>query len=272
MQQLYVMAVFARIVPLSRRLRRLLNRLSRENLIATRTNGEGVENMKTNVEFAPSYSMLTVELDCGEAIKAEAGAMVAQMNVELSTGMGGSGLFGGIRRMVGGESFFVNTFTAENGTGWVSLSPSTPGDIGDFQLQAKEPLFIQSNSFLACTPDVKIDAKFQGLRGLFSGEGMFFLKAESQQGGGTVFYNSYGAIKEVSLMPGQELVVDTGHVVAFTENVDYSVGKVGGIRSLIAGGEGLVMNFSGRGSVWVQTHNIETLAHRIIPFIPSSSS
>ena len=81
--------------------------------------------MKSTVEFNPSYSLLTIDLTAGESIKAEPGAMVAQQGVAMSTGMSGSGgLFGGIRRMMGGESFFVNTFTAEAAGGWVQLCPA----------------------------------------------------------------------------------------------------------------------------------------------------
>ena len=227
--------------------------------------------MDAKIEFRPSHAMLTVDLSQGEAIKAESGAMVAQENVDFSTGMGGSGVFGGIRRKIGGESFFVNTFRASRGSGWVSLAPSTPGDIREFNLEERKPLYIQSNSFLACTLNVNMDTKFQGMRGLFSGEGMFFLKAESQKGEGVVFYNSYGGIKEIALMPGMEIVVDTGHVVAFTDEVNYSIGKVGGIRSLIAGGEGLVMKFRGHGTIWIQTHTVEAFAEKVLPFISQSN-
>ena len=67
---------------------------------------------------------------------------------------------------------------------------------------------------------------------------------------------------------GEELVVDTGHLVAFSDDVDYSIGKVGGIRSLIGGGEGLVMRFRGNGHVWVQTRNLAALADKLTPFLP----
>ena len=226
--------------------------------------------MKTTVEFDPSYAMLTVDLEPGEAIKAEPGAMVLQRGVEMKTGMGGGGLLGGFKRMLGGESFFVNTFTAERGGGLVSLAPSSPGDIGSFNLQPSMNLFVQSGSFLACTENVQTDAQFQGLKGLFSGESLFFIRVYSTEGVGTVFYNSYGAIKKVEVEPGTELVVDTGHLVAFGEGVEYSIGKVGGIRSLIAGGEGLVMKFRGTGEVWVQTRNLSSLADKIFPFLPKS--
>ena len=227
--------------------------------------------MHSVIEYNPSYSMLTVELGPGESIKAEPGAMVAQQGVEMQTGMGGSGLFGGIKRMVGGESFFVNTFTAGSGGGWVSLAPAVPGDIQVWALPPGQNLFLQSSSFMACTENVQTDAKFQGLRGLVSGEGMFFLRAFAEQGEGTLYYNCYGAIKQVAVERGMELVVDTGHLVAFTDDVEYSIGKVGGLRSLIAGGEGLVMKFRGEGHVWIQTRNMSSLAQQLLPFLPKKN-
>ena len=226
--------------------------------------------MKSNVEFNPSYSLLTIELDPGESIKAETGAMVAQAGVGMTTGMGGGGLFGGIRRMMGGESFFLNTFTGEANGGWVSLAPPSPGDLGSFDLEPGKNLFIQGSSFLACTENVETDTKFQGFRGFFSGESLFFVRAYAERGMGTVYYNSYGAIKQVPVTPDQELVVDTGHLVAFTDDVEYSIGKVGGIGSLIAGGEGLVMKFRGNGQVWIQSRNLASLADKLTPFLPKS--
>ena len=226
--------------------------------------------MRTSIEFDPSYSLLTVELGPGESIKAETGAMVAQAGVDMKTGMGGGGLFGGIRRMIGGESFFLNTFTGEGSGGWVSLAPPSPGDIGSFELQPGTNLFIQSSSFLACTENVQTDTQFQGFRGFFSGESLFFIRSYAERGSGTVFYNSYGAIKQVPVTPGQELVVDTGHLVAFSDDVEYSIGKVGGIGSLIAGGEGLVMRFRGNGHVWVQSRNLASLADKLVPFLPKT--
>ena len=224
--------------------------------------------MKSTIEFSPSYTMLTLELAPGESFKAEPGAMVAQQGVEMQTGMGGGGLFGGLKRMMGGESFFVNTFTAGSVGGWVSISPPIPGDIHSRDLQPGENLFLQGSSFLACTENVETDTQFQGMKGVFSGESIFFLRAFAQGAGGTVFFDSYGAIKRLDLDSGEELVVDTGHVVAFTDGVEYSIGKVGGFRSLIAGGEGLVMKFRGRGQVWIQSRNMLGLAERLIPFLP----
>ncbi len=223
--------------------------------------------MKPTIEFSPSYTMLTLELAPGESVKAEPGAMAAQQDVDMKTGMSG-GLLGGFKRMVTSESFFLNTFTAGATGGWVSLAPPTPGDVLSQELSPGQDFFIQSGSFLACSENVETDAKFQGFKGLFSGERLFFLRVYVEGGPGIVYYNSYGAIKQLPVQPGKEVVVDTGHVVAFTDDVEYSIGKVGGIGSLIAGGEGLVMKFTGNGHVWVQTRTLNALADKIVPFLP----
>ena len=226
--------------------------------------------MKTTTEFESSYALLVVDLEQGESIKAEPGAMVSQLNVEISTGISGKkGIMGGFRNIMGGESFFINTFTGGPMGGQVSLAPGTPGDIGCFNVEPGRDLFIQSGSFLACTENVQTDSSFQGFKGMFSGESLFFIRAFTEDNPGRVYYNSYGAIREMMVKHGEELVVDTGHLVAFTEEVDYSIGKIGGIRSMIAGGEGLVMKFKGNGHVWIQTRNIQSLVDKIAPFLPS---
>ena len=231
--------------------------------------------MEEHIEFNPSFTMLTLALAPGESVRAEAGAMVCQSGVEMTTGMSGGGGIGGFlksmaKSMLTSESFFLNTFTAGANGGWVSLSPGVPGDIASFDCQPGQNLFIQSGSYMASTANIETDTKFQGMKGLFSGESLFFIRAFTQAGAGRVYYNSYGAVKQIQLQPGQIVTVDTGHVVAFTDGINYEVGKVGGLKSLAFGGEGLVMHFSGQGSVWVQTRNIGSLASVLSPFFPSN--
>ena len=135
-------------------------------------------------------------------------------------------------------------------------------------MEPNEAILIQATSFLASSPVVTIDTSFQGLRGILGGEGAFFLKASVPSPyPGTVFLNAYGAVQQLDITDAHELVVDTGHLVAFTDTLDYSIGKVGGLRSLIAGGEGLVMKFNGAGTVWVQTRNLRSLADHLIPLL-----
>tara|TARA_B100001029_G_C14960679_1_gene394253 strand:+ start:123 stop:824 length:702 start_codon:yes stop_codon:yes gene_type:complete len=233
--------------------------------------------MQEHLEFDPAYTLLTLALAPGEAVKSEPGAMVCQSGVEMTTGMSGGGGIGGFfksmaKAVVGGESFFLNTFTAGPAGGWVSLAPAIPGDISWFDVQPGQNLFIQGGSFLACTTNVETDTQFQGLKGAFSGESMFFIRAFTAAQTGRVYYCSFGAIKEIPIQPGQIITVDTGHVVAFTGGVNYQIGKVGGMKSLIFGGEGLVMHFSGQGSVWIQTRNVPSLANSLIPFLPQPSN
>ena len=113
---------------------------------------------------------------------------------------------------------------------------------------------------MACSPNVKTDTKFQGAKSLFSREGAFFLRAFSQSGSGQVFYNSYGAIKEIEVTPDSPIVVDNGHLVAFTEGVSYRVAPSGGLKTTIFGGEGLILQFSGAGKLWIQSRNLWALA------------
>ena len=206
--------------------------------------------MKTNILFSPAYATLSVDLDPGDSIKAEPG-----------------GIFKGLRRMLAKESFFINTFTAGPRGGNVTLAPNTPGDIIRHPLEPGDAILIQAASFLASGSKVDIGTSFQGILG---GEGAFFLKASVPSPyPGTVFFNAYGAVQQLDIID-RELVVDTGHLVAFTDKLDYSIGKVGGLRSLIAGGEGMVMKFGGgEGTVWVQTRNLRSLADQLIPLFPT---
>ena len=232
--------------------------------------------MQEHIEFNPSFTMLTLALAPGESVKAEAGAMVCQSGVEMTTGMSGGGGIGGFfksmaKSLLTNETFFLNTFTAGASGGWVSLAPGVPGDIAWFDCQPGQNLFIQGGSYLACTSNVETDTKFQGFKGMFSGERLFFIRAFTQAGAGRVYYNSYGAVKQIQIQPGQLVTVDTGHGFEFTDGVDYQIVKVGGMGSLIFGGEGLVMHFSGQGTVWVQTRNIGGLAGVLAPFFPPSN-
>ena len=224
--------------------------------------------MQTEVKFDGSFAELVVALREGESVQAEPGAMVAQQGVRMETGFSG-GPLGGLKRSLGGESFFMNTFTGAAGGGWVRLAAGTPGSIWDCQLDREEEIFVQGSSFLASSPEIKVDNKFQGWRGLFSGEGVFFLRMTVADGlgRGEVFCNAYGGIEELWVHPGEELVVDTGHLVGFCMGVDYSIGRVGGLRSIMAGGEGLVMKFRGDGKVWIQSRNLKSLAESLQPFL-----
>ncbi len=210
--------------------------------------------MEFEIKSRPSYSLLEVKLSPGEEIIAETGAMAYMKNVEIKTGIKG-GLLGGLKRKIlGGESFFTNTFKGKEPFGVVGLSPKLPGDIAAINCEGE--LYVQSASFLACEKSVDIDIKWAGAKGFFSGEGIFLLRLS---GYGKVFLSSFGGIEEVEV-DGEGVTVDTGHIVAFTPGLDWSVGKAGGIKELFFSGEGLVAKFKGRGKIWIQTRTLAEFA------------
>ena len=233
--------------------------------------------METKTEYGPAFTMMTANLASGEKIKVEPGAMVAQSDgLEMKTGMGSGGGLGGfmksmMKSALGGESFFVNTYTAGPSGGWISLAPSSPGDIETFDMEPGQSFYMQGGAFMASTINVDTSTKFQGAKSLFSREGAFFLRAEAADVPGKVFFTSYGAMKEIVVTPDKPIKIDNGHVVAFSEGLNYQISKVKGLGSFFFGGEGFTLDFHGSGSVWIQTRNIQSLANQLIPFLPTRS-
>lgn len=233
--------------------------------------------MEIESEYGPAFTMMTANLAPGEQIKVEPGAMVAQSEgLEMKTGMGSGGGLGGFMKSMmksafGGESFFVNTYTAGPSGGWISLAPSSPGDIETFNLDPGQSFYMQGGAFMASTINVDTSTKFQGAKSLFSREGAFFLRAEASDVPGKVFFTSYGALKEIEVTPDKPIKIDNGHVVAFSEGLNYHISKVKGLGSFFFGGEGFTLDFHGSGSVWIQTRNIQSLANQLIPFLPTRS-
>jgi len=224
--------------------------------------------MKIDIRYQPSYSLAIVSLEPGESVQAESGAMVSMTsNVAIDTGMKG-GLVGALTRTVlGGETLFANTFTARDGQGEITLAPSLPGDIATLNVK-NETLYIQSGSFLAGSPEIALDVKWGGARTFFGSEGLFLLKAS---GSGPVLLSSYGAIHKVSLDGKRPYLCDTGHVVAFTQGLTFDVRRVGGWKSTLLSGEGLVCEFSGAGDLYLQTRSTQAFLSWLIPRLPARS-
>ena len=220
--------------------------------------------MKYDIMYRPVYSLLKVELDAGESISAESGAMVTMTpNIEIQTSAKG-GLLSSLKRsMLGGESFFQNTFSCREGKGAITFAPSYMGDVEYIPLSGE--WLVQGGSYLCSTPGLTIDTKFQGMRGLVSGESLFFLKISGQ---GDLFISSFGAIHPIDLRPGEEIKVDTGNLVAFQQGITYNVEKVGGIKSTILSGEGLVLRLKGPGKLYVQTRSPNSFVGWLYPLLP----
>lgn len=232
--------------------------------------------MQIDIEAKPSYGMAVVTLDKGERIQAESGAMVAMSRgLAVDTtfqGVGGGGvvdwikaaLAGLARKFLAGESMFVNVFRATRAEQTVMLAPSMVGDVVHVELDGQRKIIVQAESYLASTPKVKVGLIWGGLSMLFSGEGAWFLQC---RGTGDLLINSYGGIEKVEVEGGY--IVDTGHVVAWEGDLKYKLKKAGGWKSAMLSGEGFVLEFTGTGTVWLQTRNLGSFIGWITPFFSS---
>ena len=224
--------------------------------------------MKSEILYGPSYSLAVLSLASGETIQAESGAMVSMTEgIDMQTSTKGGALKGLKRAVLGGESLFINTFTAERDAG-ITMAPAFPGDVRQMRLE-NETLFVQSGSYMASTGDIAIDTKWGGAKTFFSGEGLFLLRCS---GAGDMLVSSYGAIEQRQLGAGEVLKIDTGHIVAFEEGIGYEVNKVGGWKSTLLSGEGLVATFTGPGALWMQTRSPADFIGWLIPQLPTQRS
>ncbi|MDD1719546.1 MAG: TIGR00266 family protein [Methanoregulaceae archaeon] len=217
--------------------------------------------MKYEIRYKPSYSLLAVTLSPGESIIAEAGAMTyMQPGLEVKTHRREKGILGSLGlALIGGQSFFVNEFTA-TGTAEAGFSAAPLGDIDVLEVGPGHGFIIQKAAYVASQQGVDLDVQWQGFtKGLF-GQGLFMIKVTGQ---GTLFINTFGAIDHHTLAPGEHLIVDNFHLVAFSDTCQYKVTKFGSLKSTILGGEGFVTDITGPGEVYIQTKNISELADLI---------
>ncbi len=225
--------------------------------------------MQTEILYRPSYSLAVVKLDPNEALQAEGGAMVSMSpNIKLETKARGGVLKSLARSVMGGESFFMNTFTASSQGGEITLAPALPGDVELVELN-NDVLLVQSGSYVASSDGIEVDTKWGGAKTFFGGEGLIMLRV---QGTGTLLVSSYGAIHPVTLAAGEKYIVDTGHLVTFDADIDFKVRKVAGWKSTLFSGEGLVAELTGPGRLTLQTRSESAFLSWLMPHLPKSSS
>lgn len=220
--------------------------------------------MQIDIQLGPGNSVAKIQMGPNEALTAEGGAMIAMsndMDIQTTTYKKNSGgIMKGIKRMISGESFFINHYTAGPNGGELYLAPGLHGDMFTYELN-NNALIVQSGSYLASETGVEIDFNWQGLKSMFSGEGLFWLNLNGQ---GKVIVNSYGAIYPVEV--DGDYIVDTGHIVAFEPTLSFNISKVGrNWLSSFLGGEGFVCRFKGKGTVWCQSHNQRNFGTSIGP-------
>jgi len=218
--------------------------------------------------------MAVVTLDEGESLIAESGSMVAMSNsFEVDTTFNGRGsgfldflqalVVGLIRKHFAGESLFVNTYRSKKKGSELMVAPAMVGDIVNVSVEKGKPFTVQATSFLASAAGVSNDLIWGGFSMLFSKEGAFFLRC---RGEGELLINSYGAIEKVEV--NGSYIVDSGHVVGFQGDLQYKIQRVGGWKATLLSGEGLVLSFTGQGTLWLQTRNMGSLVDWLSPMLP----
>ena len=216
--------------------------------------------MEYKILYEGAYPIVQCKLRQGESMQAESDAMVSMSaTLDIEGSMNG-GLLGGLaRRMLTNESFFFQTVTARRGPGEVLFASSLPGGVIDVELDGSYALKVQKDGYLASTPGIQVTTKTQNLvQGLFSREGFFVLGVS---GRGTVFLSSYGSIHPINLEAGEEVIVDNGHLVAWSDYMNYTIEKASnGWMSSFMSGEMLVCRFRGPGTVLIQTRNPSAFA------------
>lgn len=224
--------------------------------------------MQTEILYRPSYSLAVVKLSPGESVQVEGGAMVSMSaGMQMETKARG-GIFKSLARSVlGGESFFMNTYTAPAEGGEIMLAPSLPGDIAQMELRG-ETIMLQSGSYIASSPGIEVDTSWGGAKSFFGGEGFILLRVK---GTGKLLVSSYGAIHPVELGPKQKITVDTGHLVSFDSTLDFQVRRVAGWKSTLFSGEGLVVELTGPGKLTLQTRSERAFLDWLIPHLPKRS-
>ena len=225
--------------------------------------------MQVEIKYRPSYSLGVVNLEPGEPLHVEGGSMVSMSSdVRIETKARGGILKSLGRALLGGESFFQNTYVAGPGGGQVTVAPALPGDLYLVDLQ-DESMLVQSGSYVASSDSVAVDTKWGGAKTFFASEGLIMLRVS---GRGMTILSSYGAIHEILLGAGESYTVDTGHLVAFNEDMGFKVRSVGGIKSTLFSGEGLVVDMTGPGKVLLQTRSTDALLSWLIPKLPKDHS
>lgn len=226
------------------------------------------------ITHGPSFAMLRADLQPGQTLIAEAGSMVArnqQVNMEVKMNAGpGAGFLAKvkalivavIRKVVGGETFFVNHFSAaQPGSVWVA--PAMSGQLTHRRLQG-EKLVLSTGAYVASAGPLSMNMKFGGLKSLLAKEGAFFLEIG---GHGDLWFNSYGGVQAIDI--NGPYIVDNGHLVGYEGNLNFNIKSAGGgLMGFMASGEGLVCEFNGQGRIYIQSRNTATLVDWLTRIMP----
>lgn len=217
-----------------------------------------------------NFPVVICQLNANESMITEGGGM-SWMSPNMSMQTTGNGLGKMIGRMFSKEKMFQNIYTAQGGPGEIAFASSFPGDITALNIAPNNEYIIQKSAFLASTPGVELSVFLQRKlgTGLFGGEGFIMQKLS---GNGTAFIEIDGSAVKYVLQPGQQIVVDTGHVVMMSASCKMEIQTIKGVKNVLFGGEGLFNTVvTGPGEVILQTMPTIKLAEALMPYLPTSS-
>jgi uncharacterized protein (TIGR00266 family) len=223
--------------------------------------------MKIEFQYKPGSTLAKVSLDANETITAEGGAMIAMspnLKTETTTAQkkGAGGIMSGVKRLFSSESFFFNHFTANNGAGEIYLGTSLPGDMEVLELSNKK-IYVEGGSYVASSAGVSMNTAWQGAKNFISGESLFWVELSGE---GQALINAFGVIYPIDI--DGEYIVDTGHIVAYEDGMNFEISKAGSSWvSSFLGGEGFVCKFRGKGRVWCQSHSSSSWGQAMRPHL-----
>ena len=209
------------------------------------------------------------QLEPGEKMITEGGGMSWMSPNMLMETTSNGGIGSMIGRMFSGEKAFQNVYTAQGGEGMIAFASCFPGSIRAFEIAPGQEMILQKSAFLAGEVGIEMSVFFNKKlgTGFFGGEGFIMQRISGQ---GTVFAEFDGHVVEYELAPGQQIVVDTGHLAAMTASCQMDIRSVPGVKNMLFGGEGIFNTIiTGPGRVWLQTMQISNVAGVLRPYMPS---
>ncbi len=215
--------------------------------------------------------VVTCHVNAGETLITERGSMSwMSPNMKMETTTNG-GIGKALGRMFSGDSLFQNRYTAMGGEGMIAFASSFPGSIRALEIGPGNNMIVQKSSFLASEASVELSLHFQKKlgAGFFGGEGFIMQKLS---GRGIAFIEIDGYAIEYTLQPGQQMVIDTGYLAAMTESCSMEIQTIPGLKNMFFGGEGIFNTVvTGPGKIILQTMPVISVAHTLIPYLPTSN-
>ena len=220
--------------------------------------------MDVTLKHQPAYGTAYVAFNAGESLYVERDAMALMSgDFDIGAGLGGTGVGAALKRkLFGAENIVFGKYTALSDGGFVAVAPKYPGDVVTVPVDPFTPWNLSQGSLVAYADGAHVDVAYTGVRGVLAKEGIAMLRVS---GTGPVIAASYGAIDKFTVPPGETLIVDSGHLVGFTDQLAVSVKPLGSLVTSLATGEGLVVELTGPGQVLVQTRAENPLRAWLFP-------